>query len=173
MLISKFSEFKYKAFFQNITHAKLLEKHDFKDVILKNPKYHNNLNIIWLNDETSKMKELYDLVNYFISISVSRSNIVANVMSVNGEVLVNLTSGKVGLRGPNKAKRFSMITILKKLIYNYPFLKNKPIAVKLKGLKYNNKLILKKFNEKFLLKAIMYQNSIPHNGCRPRKIKRK
>ena len=66
-----------------------------------------------------------------------------------------------------------MITILKKLIYNYPFLKNKPIAVKLKGLKYNNKLILKKFNEKFLLKAIMYQNSIPHNGCRPRKIKRK
>ena len=66
-----------------------------------------------------------------------------------------------------------MISILKKIIYGYPLLKNKPIAIKLKGLKYNNKLILKKFSENCLLKAIIYENSIPHNGCRPKKIRRK
>lgn len=116
---------------------------------------------------------LCDLISHYITIKTTRSNIICNIQSIDGKVIIHLTSGKLGLKGNNKTKKFSMISILKEVLYNYDFLKNQPIALKLEGLKYNNKLILKKFNEKFLLKAIIYENTIPHNGCRPRKIKRK
>jgi len=150
-----------------------LKKDSFKYPYFKNASNYNTLKMNWTSNRSYNLNKFYDIISYFIIINVSRSNIITNIVSVSGDVIVHLTSGKVGFKGPNKSKKFSMITILKKIIYNYSFLKNKPVAVKLKGLKYNNKLILKKFHEKFLLKAVLYENRIPHNGCRPRKIKRK
>ena len=173
MHISKFSEFKYKRIFQNKNHIKLLDANAFRHNYLNEVNICKHIKIDWTKDELPNVNNIYELVSYFIIVVVSRSNIMCNIMSVDGKVIVHLTSGKVGLKGPNKSKKFSMVTLLKKIMYNYDFLRNNPVVVKLKGLKYNNKLILKKFSEKFLLKAVIYENTIPHNGCRPRKIKRK
>jgi len=173
MYISKFSEIKYKSIFQNKTHIELLNASSFKFNYFNKEKIYKHIKIDWTSNKSSKINNIYELVSYFIIVVVTRSNIMCNIMSVDGKVLVHLTSGKVGLKGPNKSKKFSMVTLLKKIMYNYDFLRNKPVIVKLKGLKYNNKLILKKFSEKFLLKAVIYENTIPHNGCRPKKIKRR
>ena len=171
MLIHKFSNIKYKNALQNLTHINLLKR--FNDSKIYKLKFNDSLKSDWLNDKKFNTNEMCDIISYIIIINSSKSNIMASIISIKGEVLVHLTSGKVGLKGASKTKKFSMISILKKIIYSYPLLKNKPIAIKLKGLKYNNKLILKKFSENYLLKAIIYENSIPHNGCRPKKIKRK
>ena len=158
MNISKFSKFKYRNFFQNINCKRLIT-----------PYLDSNNNFsIWY-----KKKELYDLISYYINVKITKSNIICNVLSISGRVIIHITSGKLGLKGKEKSKKFSMISIIKEILYNYDFLKNQPVALKLKGLKYNNKLILKKFNEKFILKALIYENTLPYNGCRPKKFKRK
>ena len=33
--------------------------------------------------------------------------------------------------------------------------------------------VIKKLKEKLFIKAIIYNNLLPHNGCRPKKIRRK
>ena len=171
MLIHKFSNIKYKNTLQNLTHVNLLKK--FDGSVSDKLKSSHSLRSHWLESKDFNKDEMCDIISYIVVINSSKSNIMASIISIKGKVLVHLTSGKVGLKGASKTKKFAMITILKKIIYSYPLLKNKPVAIKLKGLKYNNKLILKKFSENFLLKAIIYENSIPHNGCRPRKIRRK
>ena len=88
-------------------------------------------------------------------------------------LLVNNTTGKLGFKGKHKNKKFSMLSLLKNIYYNYNFLKNQPIILKLKGFKYYNKLIIKKLKEKFFIKLLIYDKSTPHNGCRPKKKRRK
>ena len=159
MNISKFSEFRYRNFLQNIICKKLITPYLSDNTHSFSIWYKNN--------------ELYDLISYYINIKITKSNIICNVLSISGKVIIHITSGKLGLKGKEKSKKFSMISIIKEILYNYDFLKNQPVALRLKGLKYNNKLILKKFNEKFILKALIYENTLPYNGCRPKKIKRK
>ena len=166
MDISKLSRFNYKNIFQKIIHNEILKLNILN---FKIDNKNNNFKI-WKDNHN---EQLYDTISYFIIVKVTKSNVICNILSTDGKVLINITSGKLGLKGPNKSKKFSIISMLKDIIYNYDFIKNQPIAVKFEGLKYNNKLILKKFNEKFILKAVVYENRIPHNGCRPRKLKRK
>ena len=113
------------------------------------------------------------IISYILTIINSRKNIVCNITSTEGKIISNITSGKMGFKGSFKSKKFSMISILKKISYGYKFLKKKPILLKLKGLKYNNKLVIKKLTEILIIKSIINENNIPHNGCRPRKLKRK
>lgn len=113
------------------------------------------------------------LITYILTIHMSKSNIVLNVKNKEGEVLIYNTSGKLGFRGSQKTKKFSLISMLKNLLYKFNFLKNKSIVLRFKGFKYNQKLIIKKIKEKFDIKSIIYDNLIPHNGCRPKKLRRK
>ena len=113
------------------------------------------------------------LITYVLTIHMSKSNIMLNVTNKEGSILIHSTSGKQGIKGSQKTKKFSLISILKDLLYKFNFLKNKSIVLKFKGFKYNQKLIIKKLKEKFHIKSIIYENLVPHNGCRPKKIRRK
>lgn len=118
-------------------------------------------------------RENETVISYIITINVSKRNIICNILSNNGKIILNMTSGKIGIRGRLKSKKFAMISILKKLFYGCKFLKNKKALIKLKGFKYNNKLIVKKLKEFLVITSIIYENAVPHNGCRPKKFKRK
>ena len=113
------------------------------------------------------------IISYIITINVSNRNIICNIVSNSGKIIFNVTSGKIGIKGRLKSKKFALISILKKLFYGCKFLKNKKTLVKLKGFKYNNKLIIKKLKEFLVIATITYESVVPHNGCRPKKFKRK
>ena len=91
----------------------------------------------------------------------------------NGNLISYYTASKLGFKGSQKTKKYTLITILKNFIYNLNYLNNTTVIVKFKGITRNQNLIVKKLKEKLFIKAIIYNNLLPHNGCRPKKIRRK
>lgn len=117
--------------------------------------------------------KLQTLITYIVSIHVTKKNIRFNVKTPKGLILINVSSGNLGFRGSQKNKKISILSLLKLINYNYNFLNNQPVLLQLKGFKYFNKLIIKKLKSKFEIKLLHINKSNPHNGCRPRKIKRR
>ena len=113
------------------------------------------------------------LIKYILNINLSNSNSIFSVTDKNGNFKANYTAGLLGYKGSQKNKKYTIINILKNIIYNFKFLKKKSIIIKYKGIKRHQKLITKKLKEYLIIKAISYNNVIPHNGCRPRKKQRK
>jgi ribosomal protein S11 len=113
------------------------------------------------------------LIFYTINIYLSSSNINFNITDRTGNLKLYYTAGLLGFKGSQKTKKFTLISILKKILSRITFLKNKSVLLRFKGIKNNQKLIIKKLKEKVLIKAIIYHNLLPHNGCRPKKIRRK
>lgn len=113
------------------------------------------------------------LIKYMLNINLSNSNSIFSVTDKNGNFKAHYTSGLLGYKGSQKNKKYTIINILKNLIYNFKFLKKESVIVKYKGIRRHNKLITKKLKEYLIIKAISYDNVMPHNGCRPRKKKRK
>lgn len=135
-----------------------------------------NLNEIpYYLDYKDKIKtKKYKLnIFYIFTIHISRSNIMVQIKNKRGECLSFITSGYLKFKGKQKNKKLSLLAILKKIIYNYNIYKNKTIILMFKGLKYNQRLIVKKLKEKFIIDSIIYNNLLPHNGCRPKKFRRK
>ena len=171
MLLTKLKDNKYKNIIINIKYKKnifhILYKHLKFKALTPKIIYNNTKNFNYY------IKKLYKIVSYVVSLKVNKNNIIFNISDIKGFLLVNNTTGKLGFKGKHKNKKFSMLSLLKSIYYNYNFLKNQPIILKLKGFKYYNKLIIKKLKEKFFIKLLIYDKSTPHNGCRPKKLRRK
>lgn len=173
MKIIKLSGNKYQNLLLSNKSNKNLTDKSLPPVI--NAEFFNNKSIKlgYVDNSLLSINQIYKIISYVVSINVSRRNIIFNAQTPKGSVIINTSSGKLGFSGAQKNKKFSLITMLKTIIYNYNFLNNKPVLLKLKGFKYYNKLIIQKLKTKLKIKLIVFDNSIPHNGCRPRKIKRK
>ena len=112
------------------------------------------------------------LISYVININVSNSNTVISINGKNGELKGYLTAGTLGFKGSQKTKKYTLISILKNFSYKFNFLNNKSVLINFKGITKDQKLFIKKLKEKVSIKAIIYTNLLPHNGCRPKKIKK-
>lgn len=167
MLLTKLKDNKYKTIITNIRYKKNVFNTLYKHFEFKNP----TTKIIFSTTKNFNyyIKKIYKIVSYIVSLKISKNNIIFNISDIKGFLLVNNTTGKLGFKGKHKNKKFSMLSLLKSIYYNYNFLKNQPIILKLKGFKYYNKLIIKKLKEKFFIKLLIYDKSTPHNGCRPKK----
>ena len=63
--------------------------------------------------------------------------------------------------------------LLKMVINNTSHLENKPIAIHFINVKeHNETLVVNMLREKFFIQYIKSYNGSPHNGCRPKKLKR-
>jgi len=121
----------------------------------------------------SSIKKSKPLVSYVININISKSNTVISVTDKNGNLKGYYTSGIFGFKGSQKTKKYTLITLLKNFIYNFNFLNNKSVIINFKGITRDQKLFIKKLKEKVTIALINYNNLLPHNGCRPRKMRRK
>jgi len=141
---------------------------------LKQQKSIKNLKPV-VRKSTSKVIVKHDLVNYIINIVLTNKNTLIYVTNVQGTMKYFQSAVSLNISGKQKTKQpNTLFKLLKSFIANCKFLKNKPIAFHFKNI--NKRLLTStvKIMENLLFINVIriYNFLIPHNGCRPKKIKR-
>lgn len=121
------------------------------------------------NNRVIKKGVSFYLTSYIIIINISRRNSSIVITDRTGKIKSYCTSNTLGF---SRTQKYTIIAMLKKVIYNYNFLNDKTSIIVFKGLRRYHKLIISRLKKKLHIKAIIYNNSLPHNGCRPKKIRR-
>jgi len=143
----------------------LKRSNDNKNLILDTTKKHNTLKL-YSNDPK--------LISYIIIINMSLTNTLVNLVDTKGNLLLSLSAGQINFKGKQKRKQPTvLIALLKELLIKTKFVGNKPIAVHFKNTKfYHESIVISMLSEKFFIQFIKSYNLLPHNGCRPKKLKR-
>ena len=119
-------------------------------------------------------KKLNDYVNYIININITLTNSIVSVTDIKGNVLVSMSSGNVNLTSKQKKQQpLALINLFKALLIKAKFLKGKPVALHFKNTKiFYETLVINLLQNKYYIVSIQSYNLTPHNGCRPKKLKR-
>lgn len=133
--------------------------------------FNNAINTI-LKPSNIKAKE--NLISYIININLSPTNTIISVTDIKGSPKISLSAGLINLtKRQKKIQPMALINIFKVLLLKARFLRYNPIALHFKNTKsYYESLIIKGLKDKLFIKSIQSYNLSPHNGCRPKKIKR-
>ena len=91
-----------------------------------------------------------------------------------GNVKLSFSAGSINLKKrQKKLQPLALVSLFKTLMLKTKFLKGKGIGLHLKNTKtYYELLILKLIKQNFFLNFVRSYNNSPHNGCRPKKLKR-
>lgn len=159
LLKNRIKESRAKFSLESLSYIKLFKKLRTLDSL----QFNNNITNVLENS-----------INYILNIHFSNSNTLVNLSNIKGRSSIFLSSGSINLKKKQKRKQpAAIINLIKNLIFNNSFLHNKTIALHFRNVKpyYESLLanILKKFS---FLKVFKSLNLHPHNGCRPKKIKK-
>lgn len=166
-----------KTNFNQILKIKILiEKLKNKIIFLKQIKANKKLKNLRLffSEKYRSLNTQEDLIKYIISISLLKTNTNIYVTDVKGQLKFFCSAGSISFSGKQKIKKpLVLIHLLKVFITKVKFLTTKPVALHLKNFnKFYELLVLNILKTKFFIKIIRNYNIQPHNGCRPKKIKR-
>jgi ribosomal protein S11 len=116
-----------------------------------------------------------NLIKYIISINLLEKNTFLNVTDIKGNLKFFRSAGFVELKGKRKIKQpLAFNNLIDSLKNEASFLYNKPVALHLTNVNFfSYKYIVSKLQKKIFITFIEVFDSKPHNGCRPKKIKRK
>ena len=123
---------------------------------------------------TSKMKNYKKIrIDNCIICNLNYSNFKIHVTDADGNMEYSVNSGLLQFRGSQKTSRHAILAIVNRLVSKKHYYLGRNMAIHIKGFvrKYN-KLITSKVKNNFTVKLIRYYNLHPHNGCRPKKIRR-
>lgn len=125
------------------------------------------------SDENKKNSQ-QNLINYIIKICLTQTNTIISVTDVFGNKIITLSSGSVGLtKRQKKQQPLAILQILKILLLKCKFLQNKIVILEFTNIKSKIEfLIIKMLKNLVFVKSIRSYNLRPHNGCRPKKLKR-
>lgn len=159
---------------QNKQKILLLKKLYFKILLLKSIFNNFKLYSKLLNTYKNSNNNLNKLINYILIINMSPTNTLVNLTDPQGKLLISLSAGQLGLKGKQKRKQPSvLILLLKELLIKTRFIKNQAITLHFKNTKsYHESLVISMLSEKFFIQLVKSYNLLPHNGCRPKKLKR-
>jgi ribosomal protein S11 len=115
------------------------------------------------------------LIKYIISINLLEKNTFLNVTDIKGNLRFFRSSGFVNLKGKRKIKQPLVLkNLIDSLKREAKFLHNETVALHLTNISsFSYRYILSKLEEKIFIIFIRVFDLKPHNGCRPRKIKRR
>ena len=166
---------------KNLVHSKLTKLNYLKSLLkkfkiqLKHLKVFKNVREI-TNDNTFLINKSMRPINYILGIKIYKTNIIIYISDIKGNIKFFYTAGSLNLKKNQKRKKVVVLTkLLKVLLLNISFITKKDLIA----------LYLRNFNEglvkvvySFLIKhynleIVQVNNNQPHNGCRPRKLKRK
>lgn len=142
-----------------------------KNKIIKNLRF----NLLKKNQQFLNFKS-NNLIKYIMGISIYATNLVIYLSDIKGKIKFFCTAGSLGLNKKEKKKKVAvLIKLVKAMIFKIKFVsKNDLIALHLRN--FNEKLgtfILSFLIKYYNIETIKINNNQPHNGCRPRKLKRK
>lgn len=141
---------------------------------LKNLKYKVQLKKkFFLSTRTTKQLNP-NLIVYIINVVLSKTNTFVNVVDIQGNVLVSISAGSLNLtKFQKKAQPTALLSVFKVLLLKAKFLKNKPVALHFKNVKrFHESFFINVLKNKLYIQSFQSYNLLPHNGCRPKKIKK-
>lgn len=149
---------------------------------LKGLKTNKNFDIIHTQNSISdkiyknilSRKTSNDYINYIINVNLTPTNTIINVTDIKGNVMFSISSGSINLTSRQKKQQpLALVNLFKVLIVKAKFLKNKPIALHFKNTKsFYETLIINLLQNKYYIVSVQSCNLSPHNGCRPKKLRR-
>lgn len=118
--------------------------------------------------------KLNHLIKYIISINLLEKNSFFNVTDIEGNLKFFRSAGSIKLKSKQKIKQPLVFNrLIDSLKNEASFLTNKPLALHLRNVNFFvYKSLLLKLEKFFFITFIQIFDSKPHNGCRPKKIKR-
>jgi len=164
------------------------QKFDFRNrlkfkLLLLNRKYKVNLNVLLYNKNSynffqkdynnaallRKNKQIF----YIFVLNFNYSNVFINIINSVNEQIISFSLGFTKFKSLDKiTKKYTILQNLKDLISKTEKYTN--IAIHFNSANYNyNKLILNFLKNYYYIQIIKFFNYLPHNGCRPRKKRRK
>ena len=113
-------------------------------------------------------------INYILTLSVSPTNTLINLSNSIGKPLISLSSGSINLKKRQKTLQpLAIINLLKSLILIANFKNNESLTIHFKNLKsYYESLVINLLKNVIFIKSVKSSNLQPHNGCRPKKLRR-
>jgi len=153
----------------NFLKTQLVNKIKFLNKLKQNKKI-KNLSLI-----LNKTQILETPVKYILGVSLSNTNSIVYVTDIKGNVQFLASAGFVGLSGKQKIKKPAIFVKLLRLLLNkQSFLKNSYIALHLKNFtKFNAFFVISLLKKHLKISFVRVFNNKRHNGCRPKKLKRK
>ena len=115
-----------------------------------------------------------NVIAYVINVIFSPTNTIINLTDVKGNNLITISEKSVNFS--KDSKNFQLISAIKmfqKLLTKANFVKNKAVALNFRNTKrYQESFCIKLLQTKVFIKSIQNYTFVPHNGCRPKKLKR-
>lgn len=103
----------------------------------------------------------------------SYNNTIVTLTDVNGDVLASASSGALGFKGPKKATPFAASKVVEAVIEKVRKLGVREVIVYVRGIGSGREAAIRALASHGLeISAIKDITPIPHNGCRPRKVRR-
>jgi ribosomal protein S11 len=162
-------------YFNSIKNYELKTKEKFMYHYFRENIEKNIFSIKYINENISEIKNFKKtyLLSNIININMTNTNIICSLSNNKNKIIKKISTGDLGFKGSQKTKKFALISILKKFVRTLNLYNKKPVSIHFKGLKRYQRLIIKKIKEKYFICAVKHNNLSPHNGCRPKKLKRK
>lgn len=128
------------------------------------------LNKSKLLNKTSKQ----NLISYIINVNLSLTNTLINITDSKGNTKKSFSAGHVKLTKTQKRLQpLALAKIFKFLLMKSWFLKQNPVALHFKNVRrFHLETIIKWLNDKMFIQSVQTFNFLPHNGCRPKKLRR-
>ena len=168
-------------FLSNILKKKQISKDLVKLIKLDlyKKKINNKVVLLKHTDKTFYSKKVYiskpkNLIQYIVTIKLLAKNTFIIVTDSKTNLRLYKSAGCVGLTGKQKTRHvLSLKNLIESLKNEATFLQNKNIALHLTNVNFfSYKYIISNLSKIFFITYVKVLNSKPHNGCRPKKIRR-
>lgn len=130
--------------------------------------------LTFFENELKTISIKQNMVSYIINIILTPANTVVNITDINGNVIISISAGLIKLtKFQKKSQPTALLNIFKILLAKSKFLQNKAVALHFKNVKrFHELFFITALKNKIFIKSFQSYNLAPHNGCRPKKIKR-
>ena len=127
-----------------------------------------------IKHETKEENVNISPIAYIINVCTSKTNTLINLSDSKGQTLIHNSGGSINLKKRQKRiQPLALLSLLKTFLLKSTFIYGKNVALHFKNVKpYYESLVLRSLKKLVFIKSIKSSNLQPHNGCRPKKIKR-
>jgi len=118
---------------------------------------------------------ILETLKYIVGVSFLKKNTIIYITSSCGQLKYQCSAGFLKLNKKQKIKiPFVLIKLTKTLLNKMPYLNRIPIALHLNNIPKPLQFFFEAiFKTQFFIIQLSSFKSFPHNGCRPKKLKRK
>ena len=124
------------------------------------------------NIKRQKIKQ--NPVNYIINVIISSTNTIINVRDSKGKNLLTMSAGLIKLtKSQKRVQPQALLNLFKILVLKAKYLQGSFVVLHFKNVKrFYESFLVSTLKKKFIILGCQSYNLVPHNGCRPKKIKR-